>query len=132
MCRGIFMQWYLKVWRNYANFNGRARRQEYWMFMLFNLLIIFVPTAIELAIKGRDADPGILGYFSAVYLLAALIPSLAVLVRRLHDIGKSGWWVFFNFIPLAGGIVILVFNCLDSMPGSNKYGENPKHNNMAA
>ncbi|WP_026908522.1 DUF805 domain-containing protein [Paucisalibacillus globulus] len=126
------MQWYLKVWRNYANFNGRARRQEYWMFMLFNLLIIFVPTAIELAIKGRDADPGILGYFSAVYLLAALIPSLAVLVRRLHDIGKSGWWVFFNFIPLAGGIVILVFNCLDSMPGSNKYGENPKHNNMAA
>jgi uncharacterized membrane protein YhaH (DUF805 family) len=126
------MQWYLKVWRNYANFNGRARRQEYWMFMLFNLLIIFVPTAIELAIKGRDADPGILGYFSAVYLLAALIPSLAVLVRRLHDIGKSGWWFFINFVPLAGGIVLLVFNCLDSMPGSNKYGENPKHNNMAA
>lgn len=112
------MNWYIDVIKNYAVFSGRARRKEYWMFMLFNLLISFALGFIE----GFLGGPGIL---SLIYTLAILIPSLAVTVRRLHDTGRSGWWVLISIVPILG-IILLIFMLLDSQPNENEYGQNPK------
>lgn len=114
------MEWYLKVVKdNYANFKGRARRKEYWMFFLFNMLFVFVTAVIDFVL-------GIFPLMYVIYLLAVLIPSLAVFVRRLHDIGKSGWWFFISFIPIIGAIWLLVLLCTDGNPGENSYGPSPK------
>lgn len=113
------MQWYLKVLSNYIGFQGRARRKEYWMFFLFNFLITMLLSMIEVMI-------GLGGILSGIYGLFVLLPSIAVNVRRLHDIGRSGWWMLLSFIPVVGLIVLLVFAVLDSQPGENKYGPNPK------
>ncbi|WP_066053930.1 DUF805 domain-containing protein [Robertmurraya korlensis] len=113
------MQWYLKVLKNYVGFQGRARRKEYWMFFLFNFLITILLSIIESML-------GLGGILSALYGLAVLLPSIAVSVRRLHDIGRSGWWMLLSLIPVIGLIVLLVFAVLDSQPGENKYGPNPK------
>ena len=113
------MSWYLEVLKKYAVFSGRARRKEYWMFFLFNIIITFVLSIIE----GILGSPGII---SAIYCLAVLIPGLAVFVRRLHDTNRSGWWFFIGLIPLIGAIVLLVFMVQDSTPGDNQYGANPK------
>jgi uncharacterized membrane protein YhaH (DUF805 family) len=117
------MDWYLKVLRQYADFSGRARRKEYWMFVLFNILI-----AVGIAIVESILGLGFAGFgpLSGLYALALLIPSLAVSVRRLHDTGRSGWWVLIGFVPLIGLIVLLVFMVTDSEHGSNQYGPNPK------
>lgn len=112
------MNWYLEVLKKYAEFNGRARRQEYWMFMLFNILISFAIGFVE----GFFGSAGILSF---VYALAVLIPGIAVTVRRLHDTGRSGWWVLISLVPVVG-IVLLVFMCLDSQSDGNQYGANPK------
>lgn len=113
------MEWYLKVLKNYVVFQGRARRKEYWMFVLFNVIISIILSSVEAV-----ADlPKIL---STIYSLAVLLPSLAVGARRLHDIGKSGWWLLISFIPIIGGIILLVFMCQDSQDGDNQYGPNPK------
>jgi uncharacterized membrane protein YhaH (DUF805 family) len=114
------MNWYLDVLKNkYATFDGRARRKEYWMFFLVNLIISLVLGFIE----GIFGGPGLLGL---LYSLAVLIPSIAVTVRRLHDTGRSGWWILIGLIPVIGWIVLLVFMLMDSQPGSNQYGPNPK------
>jgi len=113
------MNWYMDVLKKYAVFNGRARRKEYWMFFLFNLIIFLVIGFVE----GLFGSPGIIG---VLYSLAILIPGIAVSVRRLHDTGRSGWWLLIGFIPLLGVIVLLVFMVLDSKPGENQYGANPK------
>ncbi|WP_138417267.1 DUF805 domain-containing protein [Aquibacillus sediminis] len=113
------MQWYLKVIKNYAEFGGRARRTEYWMFTLVNAVIVFLLSMLE-------SIAGIMGIVTFLYSLAVLIPSLAVVVRRLHDSGRTGWWILVSLIPIVGGIVILVFMCLDSEQGDNEYGPNPK------
>jgi uncharacterized membrane protein YhaH (DUF805 family) len=113
------MSWYLAVLKKYAVFSGRARRREYWMFFLFNFLISFGLGFIEGAI-------GIPGIISFLYCCAVIIPGLAVCVRRLHDTGRSGWWFFIAFVPIAGGIILLVLLLLDSTPGDNQYGINPK------
>jgi uncharacterized membrane protein YhaH (DUF805 family) len=113
------MNWYLAVLKKYAVFSGRARRKEYWMFFLFNIIIAFVLGFIEGLLGGQ----GILG---GLYTLAVLIPGIAVSVRRLHDIDKSGWWLFIGFIPLIGAIVLLFFMVQDGTPGDNQYGANPK------
>ncbi|MDD9271530.1 DUF805 domain-containing protein [Paenibacillus sp. GCM10023248] len=113
------MDWYLKVLKNYVGFSGRARRKEYWMFVLFNLII-----SIGLAIIERILD--IKSVLTGIYSLAVLLPSLAVTFRRLHDTGKSGWWILIGLIPFIGSIVLIVFNCMDSEPNENKYGPNPK------
>jgi len=123
------MSWFLKVVRdNYANFNGRAQRKEYWMFILFYILFMFVAAFIDLAILGDN--PLIyglpFGLVGLVFLLGTMLPSLAVAVRRLHDTGKSGWWYLIMCIPIIGGIALLVFMCLDGDEGSNRFGENPK------
>ena len=113
------MKWYLKVVRdNYANFNGRASRQEYWMFILFNFIFTIVVGFIDVFLS--------LGFLSLLYVLAILIPGLAVLVRRLHDVNKSGWWFFIIFIPIIGAIWMLILLCTDGNPGENSYGPSPK------
>ena len=119
------MNWYLKVLKQYADFNGRARRKEYWMFVLFN--IIFAVVAVILDNIFGTAIEGIgYGLFYILYALAVLIPGIAVSVRRLHDIGKSGWMILIALIPLIGVIWLLVLMVTDSSPGENKYGPNPK------
>ena len=113
------MEWYLKVVRdNYANFNGRASRQEYWMFNLFNFIFTIVVGFIDVFLS--------LGFLSLLYVLAILIPGLAVFVRRLHDVNKSGWWFFIIFIPIIGAIWMLILLCTDGNPGENSYGPSPK------
>jgi len=113
------MNWYLDVSKKYAVFKGRARRKEYWMFVLFNLIIALVLGLIERLVGG----PGIL---TNLYSLAVLIPGLAVAVRRLHDTNRSGWWILIGLVPLVGVIILIVFLVQDSRPGDNQYGPNPK------
>lgn len=121
---GGHMSWYMTVLRKYAEFDGRARRREYWGFVLVNLLVLIL-LAVPDALLGL-ATPGTGVGLSAIYVLAVAVPWLAVTVRRLHDVGRSGWWVLVGFIPYAGAIVLLVFALLDSQPGNNEYGPNPK------
>ncbi|WP_242220134.1 DUF805 domain-containing protein [Bacillus cereus group sp. BfR-BA-01380] len=113
------MQWYVNVLKNYVGFRGRARRKEYWTFTLINYIIFFV-----FGMLGKTVD--ILNALVGLYMLAILLPGLAVGARRLHDTGKSGWWQLLCFIPIIGGIVLIVFCCQDSQEGDNKYGSNPK------
>jgi uncharacterized membrane protein YhaH (DUF805 family) len=115
------MEWYLKVLKNYVGFQGRARRKEYWMFALFNLIIGLVLGFVEGMLNLSQV-------LSTIYTIAVFLPSLAVGVRRLHDTGRSGLWLLISFIPLIGLIVLLVFFCEDSKENENQYGPNPKLN----
>lgn len=119
------MNWYFEALRKYAEFSGRSRRKEFWFFILFNTIFVFVLTLIDLALGTYSEVMGI-GLLGALYSLAVLIPALAVIVRRIHDTGNSGWWVLATFIPLIGLVVLIVFGVMDSEPGENKYGPNPK------
>ena len=119
------MNWYLEVLKKYAVFDGRARRMEYWMFILFNLIISVVLVIIDSLIGTIIRQAGF-GLLQGLYDLAVLIPSIAVTVRRLHDTGRTGWWILIGLIPVIGGIVLLIFMLLDSEPGENQYGPNPK------
>jgi uncharacterized membrane protein YhaH (DUF805 family) len=107
------------VLSKYATFSGRARRSEYWWFYLA-FLLVYLGAAIVDAVLGVTVLALVVG-------MAALVPSLAVSVRRLHDSGKSGWWVLMALVPLAGPIVLLVFTCQDSQPGANQWGPSPKY-----
>jgi uncharacterized membrane protein YhaH (DUF805 family) len=118
------MNYYTEVLKKYAVFSGRARRAEYWMFQLFNLLIVFGLSIVD-AILGSSGAAGGIGVLAGLYIVAIIIPSIAVSVRRLHDTGRSGWWLLIALIPF-GGIVLLIFYVLDSQPGPNQYGPNPK------
>ena len=118
------MSWYIKVLKNYAVFSGRARRKEFWMFALFAPIFYCVLYFIEkIAGIGPISDYGILG---AIYSLAILTPSLAVAVRRLHDTNRSGFWLISALVPFVGFIFLLVILAMDSHPGENQYGPNPK------
>ena len=121
------MNWYLDVLKKYADFSGRARRKEYWMFALFNVLI-YIAILIFSAILGSiDNSLALIGsLLLMIYGLAIFIPSLAVAVRRLHDTSRSGWWLLIGLVPFVGGIIFLVFAVSDSTPGENEYGKNPK------
>jgi uncharacterized membrane protein YhaH (DUF805 family) len=119
------MSWYLEVLKKYAVFDGRARRMEYWMFILFNIIITVVLALIDY-LTGTFSPRAGVGLLGGLYALAVLIPSLAVTVRRLHDIGRTGWWILIGLIPVIGGIVLLIFMVLDSESGPNEYGPNPK------
>jgi len=118
------MHWYVDVLKKYATFSGRAQRAEYWYFALFNIIISFVLVGID-TVLGFGGDMG-MGVLSGIYSLAVLLPSLAVGVRRLHDIERSGWWLLIGFIPLIGFIVLIIWFVKDSQAGENKYGPNPK------
>ena len=113
------MSWYLEVLKKYAVFSGRARRAEYWYFLLFNLIVVIVLSII-------DAAAGTNPLLTGIYTLAVLLPSIGVAIRRLHDTGRSGWWILIALIPLIGAIVLLVFYVQDSEGGVNVYGPNPK------
>ncbi|MBJ6368100.1 DUF805 domain-containing protein [Snuella sedimenti] len=120
------MKWYLKVVKdNYANFQGRARRKEYWMFTLFNA-IFMIATAIVAGIIGQATDTPLFFLLYLVYILGIIIPSLAVTVRRLHDIGKSGWYYLVGLIPFIGGIWLFVLLVTEGETGPNGYGPDPK------
>ncbi|PFH87094.1 DUF805 domain-containing protein [Bacillus sp. AFS088145] len=113
------MEWYLKVLKNYVVFSGRARRTEYWMFFLFNAIITIILSILQ---SIADIDNVLTG----IYGLLTILPSLAVGARRLHDSGKSGWWLLIGLIPFIGTIILIIFFCLDSEEGDNRFGENPK------
>jgi uncharacterized membrane protein YhaH (DUF805 family) len=119
------MEWYTEVLKKYAVFQGRARRQEFWMFFLFNSMFFLLAAVVDNIIGTRYQDMWY-GIFYTLYSLAMLIPSLAVEIRRLHDVGKSGWWLFISLIPLIGAIWLFVLLVTDSQPGENQYGPNPK------
>lgn len=117
------INWYLTVVRdNYANFSGRARRSEYWYFLLCHLLISLVLGGLIFAL----GVTGIIIY--GLYALALLLPSLAVVVRRLHDVNKSGWFYFISLVPFIGGIWLLILLATEGTQGPNQYGEDPKNN----
>jgi uncharacterized membrane protein YhaH (DUF805 family) len=113
------VSWYLEVLKNYAEFGGRARRAEYWYFTLVSTIVVAVLVALDLA-------TGIYPILTGLYAFAVFIPSLAVSIRRLHDTGRSGWWIVIALVPLAGAIVLLVFYVQDGASAENLYGPNPK------
>jgi len=118
------MHWYLQVLKKYAVFKERARRKEYWMFVLFNIIISLILRLVE-DLTGIYPKEGI-GVLEGLYGLLVLIPGIAVSVRRLHDTGRSGWWLLIGIVPIIGVIVLFVFMVQDSQPGENQYGPNPK------
>ncbi len=117
------MDWYLKVLKAYAVFSGRARRKEYWMFTLIGVLVAIGLTFVDLVLHLRIGNTGL---FSGLYSLAMIVPSLAVLVRRLHDTDRNGWWCLIALIPFIGPVVLLVFLVMDGTPGANRFGPSPK------
>ncbi|UJH67811.1 DUF805 domain-containing protein [Allomuricauda sp. SCSIO 65647] len=119
------MNWYLKVLKQYADFNGRARRKEYWMYFLFNMLFAIVAMILDNVLGIAIEEVGY-GPLYGLYALAVLIPGLAVCVRRLHDVGKSGWFILIGMIPLIGAIWLIVLLVTEGDQRENKYGQNPK------
>jgi uncharacterized membrane protein YhaH (DUF805 family) len=115
------MRWYFQALRKYAVFAGRARRKEYWVFELAHFPII-----VALVFVGKVIHSANLGLLPSLYILAVLIPSLASLVRRLHDTNRSGWWVFINLVPLVGPLIILSFTVTNGNTGANRFGPDPK------
>lgn len=119
------MKYFLGALKKYTVFSGRARRSEFWFFCLFQLIFTIVAIFLDLVI-GINIPVIDFGLLSTIYVLALIIPSIAVSVRRLHDTGRSGWMIFINLIPIAGLIWYLVLMIKDSNVGDNKYGPNPK------
>lgn len=113
------MEWYLAALKQYAVFSGRARRREYWTFVLVNFIVVLVLTGVDSAV-------GTAGVLAGLFNLAMLVPGIAVGTRRLHDTDRSGWLLLIGLIPLVGAIVLIVFFVQDSQPGDNQYGPNPK------
>jgi uncharacterized membrane protein YhaH (DUF805 family) len=117
-------------WANYATFKGRARRSEYWFIQLFLVLTNVAVAAIDLALMSGDVDRFIAngggGIVGLLWIIATIVPALAVLVRRLHDTDKSAWWLLIVLVPVAGAIVLFIFTLLDSQVGDNKHGPSPK------
>ena len=118
------MNYYLDVLKKYVDFTGRARRTEFWMFLLINFGIVSILYTIEHSLglaKGKEN-----GIFSSIYELFIFLPTLAVVVRRLHDLNKSGWWVLINFVPIIGSILLLIYEAREGDAGTNQYGPDPK------
>ncbi len=127
------MEWMLMPYRRYADFSGRSCRREYWMFTLLSVLVAFGAVVVMLAggvaagNSGEGSGPlfwlgfGILG----LWVLASIIPSIAVQVRRFHDQDRSGWMILLGFIPYVGSIIVFVFMCLKGTQGSNRFGPDP-------
>lgn len=118
------MNWYVEVLKKYAVFVGRSGRPEYWYFALFNFIISIVLGFIDGVIGSSGAVGGI-GVFGGLYGLAVLVPGIGVSIRRLHDTGRSGWWLLISLVPFVGFIVVLVFMVLESDAGENQYGASP-------
>ena len=124
------MNWYIDVLKKYAVFSGRAGRKEFWMFILFNFIIEIFLWGIEF-IVAHTLERNIIAnlvilIISSIYTLGVMCPSIAVTVRRLHDTGRSGWWILIELVPIIGTIVLVVFTVQDSKQGYNQHGPNPK------
>ena len=117
------LQIYIKVLKQYGDFKTRSTIKEFWLFNLFSVLISLLFTIIDRSIDFKFA--GNIGVLAALYSIYIFIPSLSVCVRRLHDVGKSGWTMFFIIVPIVGIIWLLALFCRDTMPERNKWGENP-------
>lgn len=120
------MKWFLECFKKYGVFKGRARRKEFWFFVLFNCIVSIILTTLQ---GGRGSISDVFSpvlALSVIYSLAVLVPGLAVTVRRLHDTNRSGGWIFISLIPLVGAIILIVFTVQDSTPGENDFGPNPK------
>ena len=117
-------------WSNYTNFSGRARRSEYWFIQLFLVLTNLAVAVIDLALMNGDFERFIAngggGIVGLIWILATIVPAVAVLIRRLHDTSRSGWWALIGLLPIVGGIIVLVFTVQDSHSGDNTYGASPK------
>ena len=124
------MNYYLSVLKKYATFKGRARRAEYWYFSLFNFIIIAIIQMSLILSTGNNLLNTLYWILTFLYLILVITPGLAVSVRRMHDVGKSGWWLLITFIPLIGGVWFFVLTVLDSTLGENKYGANPKESTI--
>jgi uncharacterized membrane protein YhaH (DUF805 family) len=122
------MNWMIMPYQRYFEFSGRSRRMEYWMFTLLQFLVAMVIVAIAFAFssQGEDTVMTVLLIGVGLLVLVSFIPSLAVQVRRFHDQDLTGWLVLLGFIPYVGGLIILVFMCIDGKRGPNKYGPDPK------
>ena len=124
------MSGYLATLKRWSDFNGRSRRSEYWMFVLFNLIIEVVLSVID-NILGTSTGTGV-GILAGIFSLVVLIPGIAVTIRRLHDTSRSGWWILIALVPIIGGIWLLVLMVLDSHKESNAWGPSPKYGAVAA
>lgn len=120
------MEWMLMPLKRYADFSGRSRRKEYWMFLLGVIIALVVLGLIEGALGMSGMIAGVYGPLTAVLALAVIVPGIAVQVRRFHDQDKSGWFVLLNFVPFVGWIIVLVFMFLSGTSGSNRFGPDPK------
>ncbi|MEM8908119.1 MAG: DUF805 domain-containing protein [Bacteroidota bacterium] len=116
------MEWYLKVLKKYAIFEGRARRKEYWYFVLFNIIFSFGIGFVDVMFGTYSLEAGT-GLFGAVYIVGVIVPAIAVGVRRMHDVGKSGWYLL---IPIYN----LILAVTEGDVGENEYGRDPKDDNM--
>lgn len=116
------MHWYIDVLKKYIDFGGRAGREEYWMFHLIHFGVTFLLTLVSVVFSGGNTEST--PWLGAIYAFATFLPSMGLSVRRLHDIGKSGWWLLVGLIPF-GTLVILYFSILEGSVGSNAYGPSP-------
>ncbi len=119
------MEWYLTALKKYAQFSGRSRRSEYWFFVLFNIIISVGLAILDGLLSLSDSTYGI-GLLGSLYSLVILVPSLAVAVRRLHDTGRSGFFILLSLIPCIGTIILIVFFAQEGNSGENEYGPDPK------
>ena len=114
------MNWYISVLKQYAVFSGRARRTEYWMFLLCNVIVMQLLGMVD-KLSGGDKE-----FISGIYSLAVLLPSLAVAARRLHDTDRSAWWLLLGLIPIIGTLVLIYFMVCNGQQGPNRFGDDPK------
>ncbi|MFI7061085.1 DUF805 domain-containing protein [Kribbella sp. NPDC050124] len=119
------MQWYIEVLKKYAVFDGRARRKEYWMFVLFNVIVSIILSIVDNVI-GTTYGAANSGVISSIYSLAVLLPSIGVGIRRMHDTNRSGWWILINLIPCVGFIWFIVLAAQEGTVGDNQHGPDPK------
>jgi uncharacterized membrane protein YhaH (DUF805 family) len=117
------MHWFVQGWRNVSDSSGRSRRREYWWFTLGNLVLFLAIHLIEALVFGLELE---IYPISAIFNFVAALAGIVVTVRRLHDIGKSGWWILIGIIPFVGWLILLIFTLRDGEPGSNQWGPNPK------
>ncbi|GAA2792948.1 DUF805 domain-containing protein [Kribbella solani] len=120
------MQWYIDVLKKYAVFTGRARRKEYWLFVLFSTIVSIILSTLDriLGLDFSSSNSG--GWLQTIYSLAILLPGIGVAIRRMHDTGRSGWWVLINLIPCVGFIWFIVLAAQEGNAGDNQYGPDPK------
>lgn len=118
------MEWYKDAFIRFTDFQGRSQREAFWFFLLFHLLVAF-------ALGFVDGLLGLGGFLGFIYALIALVPSAALTVRRLHDMGRSGWFILLALLPGIGMVILLIMAAIDSEDGSNEWGPNPKHSGPA-